>query len=60
MQNFTAHLSSSAKTSSNMASDQPREHNNDSFKLANVFDVKGKVALITGKSSILHHFEILG
>ncbi|KAF2217930.1 hypothetical protein CERZMDRAFT_108521 [Cercospora zeae-maydis SCOH1-5] len=34
-----------------MASDHPKEHNNDSFKLANVFDVKGKVALITGGGS---------
>lgn len=41
-----------------MASDHPKEHNNDSFKLANVFDVKGKVALITGKSSKLHDLAI--
>lgn len=34
-----------------MASENSRDNNNDVFKLANVFNVKGKVALITGGGS---------
>lgn len=32
-----------------MASDDPREQNNKDFQLNELFSVKGKVALITGK-----------
>lgn len=34
-----------------MSSDNPRDHNNADFQLANVFNVKDKVALITGGGS---------
>jgi hypothetical protein len=33
----------------NMASDNSKAHNNADFQLSEVFSVKGKVALITGK-----------
>lgn len=42
------HATSSAVKTANRMS-----HNNDSFKLANVFNVKGKVALVTGKEGIV-------
>jgi hypothetical protein len=32
-----------------MASSDPTKHNNDVFKLEELFDVKDKVALVTGK-----------
>ncbi|QIW95856.1 hypothetical protein AMS68_001374 [Peltaster fructicola] len=39
---------SSIKQERNMASSDPQAHNNDEFKLDTLFNVKGKVALITG------------
>ena len=33
-----------------MASDDPSVHNNDTFKLEELFNVKDKVALVTGMS----------
>lgn len=41
------HATSSAVKTAN------RMSHNDSFKLANVFNVKGKVALVTGKEGIV-------
>lgn len=35
----------------NMSSDNPQSHNNDDFRLSNLFNVKGRVALITGAGS---------
>lgn len=34
-----------------MASDDPKAHNNSHFKLENIFNVKDKVALVTGGGS---------
>jgi hypothetical protein len=38
----------------NMASDNPRSHNNSDFQLNEIFGVKGKVALITGTLELTH------
>lgn len=35
-----------------MASDNPRDHNNQDFQLTELFGVKDKVALITGKETV--------
>ena len=54
---FTTTTSKAAEY--NMASDNPSAHNNPDFQLAEIFGVKDKVALVTGKRhfmavSILH------
>lgn len=42
--------STSPKKEYNMASDNPRAHNNPDFQINEIFSVKGKVALVTGQS----------
>ena len=34
-----------------MSSDNPQSHNNDEFQLGNLFNVKDRVALVTGAGS---------
>jgi hypothetical protein len=41
--------SAASRKEFNMASDNSKAHNNADFQLSEVFNVKGKVALITGK-----------
>jgi hypothetical protein len=43
--------SGTARAEYNMSSDDPKAHNNADFQLSTVFDVKDKVALITGRLS---------
>lgn len=51
LQNISRHFTVLSRNQAeySMASDNPRDHNNDDFQLNSLFNVKDKVALVTGK-----------
>ena len=50
LQQLTKQFTTSTKKNEyNMASDNPQSHNNPDFQLSEIFNVKNRVAVVTGK-----------